>query len=337
VTPSVKHDRIEHPFAQYVRILGKGKTGTRSLSRAEARDAFSMIMRGQVEPLQLGAFLMLLRVKEETGEELAGFVEACRETMLAPPQDLGADLDWSSYAGKRHQHPWYILAILLLSEAGFRVFIHGSDGHTAGRLYTEQAFIALGLPVADNWLEVGRQLDSERLSYLSLHHFCQPLNEILQLRSLLGLRSPVNTLARLLNPLRAPCALQSIFHPAYAQLHHDAGCLLGQSRALVFKGDSGEIEIKPQADTRLVYLTDQEKQELSLKRSIAQRVTSVDQPSVEAIRQLWRAESVDDYGLDATLATTAVALALLTPGITLPAAREKAGQLWQDRDKARLR
>jgi len=64
----------EHPFAPYVRILGKGKTGSRSLDFDEARSAFTMILRGTVEPVQLGAFLMLLRVKEETPEELAGFV-----------------------------------------------------------------------------------------------------------------------------------------------------------------------------------------------------------------------------------------------------------------------
>ncbi len=95
----------EHPFAQYIRILGKGKTGTRSLQQEEARQAFRMILRGETEPLQIGAFLMLLRVKEETPEEIAGFVQACRETMVAPPQELRADLDWSSYAGKKHQHP----------------------------------------------------------------------------------------------------------------------------------------------------------------------------------------------------------------------------------------
>jgi anthranilate phosphoribosyltransferase len=154
----------EHPFACYVRTLGKGKSGSRSLSQDEARQAFSMMLRGEAEPLQQGAFLMLLRVKEETGEELAGFVQACRDTMLAPPDALQADLDWSSYAGKKHQHPWFILSMLLLSGAGHRVFIHGSDGHTPGRLYTEDAMRQLGLPVADGWLEVGQQLEKSRLS-----------------------------------------------------------------------------------------------------------------------------------------------------------------------------
>ncbi|MBR9883045.1 MAG: glycosyl transferase, partial [Oceanospirillales bacterium] len=46
----------EHPFAQYVRILGKGKKGSRSLTRDEARDAMGMILDGGIRPEQLGAF-----------------------------------------------------------------------------------------------------------------------------------------------------------------------------------------------------------------------------------------------------------------------------------------
>ena len=86
--PSVKTPSPEHAFAPYIRILGKGKTGTRSLTQEEAREAFGMVLRGDAEPIQVGAFLMLLRVKEETPQELAGFVQACRENMVAPPQSL---------------------------------------------------------------------------------------------------------------------------------------------------------------------------------------------------------------------------------------------------------
>jgi anthranilate phosphoribosyltransferase len=204
----------EHPFAAFVRILGKGKTGSRSLSQAEARQAFGMILRGDTDPVQVGAFLMLLRVKEETGEELAGFVQACRDEMVQPAPSLSADLDWSSYAGKKHQHPWFILSMLLLAEAGHRIMVHGADGHTQGRLYTEQALHELGLPIAANWAEAERQLADSRLSYLPLRNFCQPLHQLIQLRPLLGLRSPVNTLTRMLNPLGARCSIQSIFHPA---------------------------------------------------------------------------------------------------------------------------
>jgi anthranilate phosphoribosyltransferase len=326
----------EHAFASFVRTLGKGKTGSRSLEQAEAKAALGMILRGQAEPVQVGAFLMLLRVKEETGAELAGFVEACREEMSQPPPALSADLDWSSYAGKKHQHPWYILAILLLAQAGYRVFIHGSDGHTAGRLYTEQAMRALGLPVASDWDQVGAQLTAQGLSYLPLRAFCPGLHELVQLRPLLGLRSPVNTLTRMLNPLRAPCSLQSIFHPAYASLHQQADLLLGQPRALVFKGDSGEVEIKPTADTRLYLLDDARQHELTMPRRLGERVPAVAAPHTAPLQQLWRGDRADSYALEAVLATAAAGLLLLDPKLDMLQARSAAEALWHDRERARL-
>lgn len=326
-------DYEEHLFAQYVRILGKGKLGTRSLSLTEARHAFGMILRGEVEDMQLGAFLMLLRVKEETGEELAGFVQACRENMVPPADTLTADLDWSSYAGKKHQHPWFILSLLLVAAAGHRVFIHGSDGHTAGRLYTEQAMLELGLPVADSWQQVEAQLASTGLSYLSLRYFCPELHRMMQLRHLLGLRSPVNTLARMYNPLRCEASIQSIFHPAYGDLHRDTDLILEQPRSLVFKGDSGEVEIKPHADTKLMLLSPEGKQEIVHSRIVEGRVASVTAPDTQSLRALWCAEAEDSYGLEAVLATTAVALLTVGSQATLKTARDRAEQLWHERDQ----
>lgn len=326
----------EHPFAPFVRILGKGKSGSRSLSQTEAREAFGMILRGETEPLQLGAFLMLLRVKEETPEELAGFVQACRDNLVRPPSSLHTDLDWSSYAGKKHQHPWFLLSMLLLADAGYRVFVHGSAGHTAGRLYTETAMRELGLPVAANWSEVSTQLDTHKLSYFALGNFCSPLEELMQLRPLLGLRSPVNTLTRMMNPLGAKASLQSIFHPAYARLHQETDHILGQPAALVFKGDSGEVEIKPHADTRLSLLRGEKSEELTLPRALAGRAESVAQPNVEPLRSLWRGATGDRYGESATLATTAMALLLLEPDSDLESTQLLARELWRDRDTSRL-
>ncbi len=326
----------EHRFAPFVRTLGKGKSGSRSLSRDEAKQSFGMILRNEAEAVQVGAFLMLLRVKEETAEELAGFVDACREEMLNAGGDIQADLDWPSYAGKKSQHPWYILAMLLLAGAGHRVLAHGADGHTPGRLYTEEALKQLGLPVANDWQQVAAQLDSSGFSYLPLRHFCRPLHELVQLRPLLGLRSPVNTLTRMLNPLRAPCSIQSIFHPAYAPLHQQADQLLGQPRAMVFKGEGGEVEIKPQADTWVYLLSGSHSEQLLLPRVTSARAQAVGRPEVEPLRALWRGTARDEHGTRAVIGTTALALALLQPGLALDAAQQAARELWQSRDTRRL-
>ncbi|MCK5663035.1 MAG: glycosyl transferase, partial [Thiotrichaceae bacterium] len=106
-------NNTEHPFADYIRILGKGKKGSRPLTQEEAYHAMRMILADEVEEIQLGAFLMLMRVKEETPEELAGFVLAVRETLPRITTET-ADLDWSAYAGKRRHLPWFMLSSFLL-------------------------------------------------------------------------------------------------------------------------------------------------------------------------------------------------------------------------------
>ena len=157
---------FEHPFAQFVRIVGKGKNGARSLTYDEAYQAFSMILKDEVMDVQLGAFLMLLRVKEESVDELTGFVQATKDQLKLKKIDV--DLDWSSYAGKRKHYPWYLLAALTLAQNGYRIVMHGAAGHTLNRVYTEQVLEYLGFPICQNETDVKQQLAQHNFAYLPL-------------------------------------------------------------------------------------------------------------------------------------------------------------------------
>ncbi|MBK9469002.1 MAG: glycosyl transferase family protein [Gammaproteobacteria bacterium] len=209
---------------------GRGRRGARSLEREEARTALRMILDGEADPLQTGAFLMLLRVKEETAEEIAGFVQAARERAQLPEAPIIVDLDWPTYAGKRQQPPWYLLSALLLATHGHRVLMHGCEPHARNRLFAAQALPALGIAAARDWQEVREALDTRRFAYAPLALFSPGLQALLNLRHLFGLRSPVNTFVRHMNPLAAPATMQSLQHPAYAVLHAGAARQLG-SRA----------------------------------------------------------------------------------------------------------
>lgn len=325
----------EHPFAQYIRALGKGKKGSRSLTREEARTAFAMVLGGETEAVQVGAFLMLLRVKEESADELAGFVEAVRD-FIRVPNGIAVDLDWSSYAGKRKHLPWFILSSLLLAENGIRVFMHGTDGHTAGRIYTENCFNLLGLPRAGNWQQVSTALDAHKLCFFHLRHWCKPLQDLIDLRNTFGLRSPVHTLTRLINPLAAPCSLQSIFHPAYAENHQQAAYLLGQHQALVIKGDGGEFERRPTADCKLYLVNDNEKIHEDWPRRLETVNSTTEDLDPWHLRDLWQGILSDAYAEEAVIGTTALALRALQRATDADTAYAIATAWWQARSRQRL-
>ncbi len=316
----------EHPFAQFVRILGKGKRGARSLTREEAREAMGMLLDGKVEEVQLGAFLMLLRHKEESAEEIAGFTEAVRERLNVPPTVV--DLDWPSYAGKKRHLPWYLLAAKALAAGGVRIVMHGGGAHTAGRLYSEQLLDLLEIPCCASWNDVVHALDDRHLAFIPLGAWMPRLQHMIDLRNTLGLRSPIHSLARVLNPLGARCVLQSIFHPGYQAIHRDASVLLGD-HAIVIKGDGGEIEVNPDVDTHLFGATAGQPWDEEWPALSAQRHVKPAELDPAQLLTFWRGEREDAYGRLAVLATMALALRGL--GLDREAAFARAAQLWERR------
>lgn len=327
----------EHAFAEYVRTLGRGKRARRSLSREEARDAMEMILDGKVEEVQLGAFLMLLRVKEETPEELAGFLDACRKRCDDSLADFPAvQLDWPSYAGKKKHHPWYLLATVLLADQGIRTLLHGGPAHTPNRVYTDELLPALGLKVASSVDQAAEHLEEQGLAYLPIEQFCAPLSYLLTLRFYLGLRSPINTLARSLNPARAPLSMQSVFHPAYIALHQGAAELCGDRDLLLFKGEGGELEIRPDARTSITGIRHGEALEGAVLDNIMPRHAPPGSPNAEALKQVWRGETKDEYGENAVIQTVAVALWGLDRAENLEDAQTRAAEFWASRDRSRL-
>ncbi|WP_277052707.1 glycosyl transferase family protein [Zestomonas thermotolerans] len=319
----------EHPFAQFVRILGKGKRGARDLTREEARQAMGLLLDGTVEDTQLGAFLMLLRHKEENAEELAGFTEAVRERL--PKRDIAVDLDWPSYAGKKRHLPWYLLAAKCLAGQGLRILMHGGGAHTAGRLYSEQLLERLGIPLCRDWDEAARALDARGIAFAPLVDWMPRLQRMIDLRNTLGLRSPIHSLARILNPLGARCCLQSIFHPGYQEQHREASRLLGDT-ALVIKGEGGEIEINPDATSHLYGTAGGQSWDEEWPPLSPQRHVKPERLDPARLQAFWRGEVEDDYGRLAVQATMALALRGL--GTPRDEALALATQYWESRDRS---
>lgn len=326
----------EHPFAQYVRILGKGRNGSRGLTSEEAYEAMRMIMAEEVEPIQLGAFLMLMRVKEETPEEVAASVRAIREQLPVPANAPQVDLDWSSYAGKKRILPWYLLSALLLAQHGVKVFMHGASGHTPGRIYTKDVLPQLGVEVAASLEQASQQIDKANFAYIDLEHMSPRLHEIIELRPLLGLRSPVHTIARMLNPFNAQHVLQGIFHPGYRPTHQEAGQLLEIPHMTVLKGEGGEIERNPDQEVLLQGVHNGEIRDETWPAMFSKRHVRPEEMNVADLLAVWRGEASEEYGEAAVVGTTAIALYTMGRAPDRQAAEAEASRMWAERDKSRL-
>ena len=321
----------EHPFAQYVRIVGKGKKGVRSLTQAEANKAMQMIMADAVEPVQLGAFMMLMRVKEETHTELAGFIQGARDSFQLPTNMVEVDLDWSSYAGKRRHLPWFLLSTLLLTQNGIKVFMHGTRGHTNGRLYTQDVLAYLGIEYAKSFAQANEQIKKSNFAYLPLQYFCPKLQEIIDLRPFMGLRSPVHTLARMLNPLNASYMMQGIFHPSYSSIHQKAALLWGQPHLVVMKGEGGETERNPDMECHVQSVHNGELTEEVLPPMFKRRHVKEEVMEPQRLPALWRGEIEDEYAEGAVIGTTAIALKLMGKVADMDEAQSMARGMWMNR------
>ncbi|MBF0356769.1 MAG: glycosyl transferase family protein [Alphaproteobacteria bacterium] len=327
----------EHPFAPYVRILGKGPTLSRPLTFEESKAAAAMILAGAVEPVQLGAFLCLLRVKTETPEEVAGFVAAAREAIAAGQPTPRADLDWSSYAGKSRQLPWFLLSALLLAQNGIRVFMQGPEDHTEGRLYSRAALEALGIPAAKTLGEAAQHLDKRNFAFMALEHLSPRLNEMLGLKPLLGLRTPLHTIGRMLNPLKAGASMVSVFHPAYRGVHQMAATLLGDQRLAVFKGEGGEAERRPEKPCLVQMVAEGKMGEEEWPAILSESAQPHDhQMDPRRLQALWAGTLDDAFATATVTGTTAIALRLLGRAKSPAQAQSMADEMWAGRALDRI-
>lgn len=313
-------------LAPFVRILGRGPGRSRSMTQDEAAEAMRLILAGRAAPEAVGALLMLLRMKGETPDEIAGFVEAARASL--PPLPKVA-LDWPSYAaGRTRGLPWFLLAARLVAGAGHPVLIHGWNSHQQSHASVRDALLRVGIPVVRTADEAEAALSGNKIAYMPLEDMSPKLHELLALRDVLGLRSCVNTVLRVLNPALAPASVQGVFHPPYLTLQAEAGARLGQTQLSVIKGGGGEFERHPSKDIHVFGLRGGAAWEGNFTSHIDEVRRLGDGPDDPTLlTALWDGTWTDDFA--ETIVTGTAALALDTLGVANPEATAK--DLWAAR------
>ncbi|MFG1375098.1 glycosyl transferase family protein [Xanthobacter oligotrophicus] len=216
-------------LAYAIGLVGAGRG--KSLDAEEAEFAMATILRGEADPVQIGAFFSFIQARGVTAMELAGFVRAARthvNARLGHGSTIAADLDWPCYTSPKCQKPpWFFHAAQLVAQAGHRVVLHGSSG--AGAVSGRFNVIAdkLAIPICSNAEEVSYALSHRGIAYVPLAELSPQLFRLMGLYALTNTRSPVNELVHLLQPVPAKASLLGVAKPSYRELHRYAGGLLG--------------------------------------------------------------------------------------------------------------
>lgn len=315
-------------LAPYIHAMGRGPGRARNLDMDEAQEAMRLILAGQADPHAVGALLMLMRYRGETPAEIAGFVTAVRATLPALPS---VDLDWPSYAaGRTRGLPWFLLAARLVARSGVRVLMHGWNSHQSDGADVRSALAHAGIAQAETPYDAARLLDRDNITYLPLETLTPRTMDLLRLREVLGLRSCINTVCRVLNPAQAPAAVQGVFHPPYRPLQQAAGEILGQQRLCILKGGGGEFERNPTKDVTLFRLQDGAALETVLPPLLPEARKLADATDASAsLQALWTGALQDDFARSIVTGTAAAALIAL--GHSPDEAAALANTLWDAR------
>jgi len=230
-------------IAPYLREIGRGKDGARALTRAQATDLMGQLLDGQLSDLEKGGFALAMRIKGETADELAGFMDAVEPRTLALRAPSAAVV-LPSYNGARKLPNLTPLLALLLAREGVPVLVHGFEEDPL-RVTSAQVFEALGLPPVRSADEAQVRWALNQPAFMPLDVLHPGLADLLRLRKVLGLRNPGHTLAKLLPAVPGAVRVVNHTHPEYAVSLSEFLLQTGAT-ALLMRGTEGE----PVADAR---------------------------------------------------------------------------------------
>jgi anthranilate phosphoribosyltransferase len=241
---------------EFIAKIAKGPKVVKDLTWDEAKRAMRAIIEGDATPVQVGAFLMAMRIKTESVTELASMTATVRSyvTPVPIPQELGV-VDLPSYAGKQDTFHALAAAAIVAASAGASVLMHGYDG-IPGRAGNAGVLKALGLPIDMEPKVAAEAVTRHGFAYLDIALYHPPVSRFLEMRQELGVRNVFHPIARLLNPARALSQVVGLSHPPHFEKTAEVLRMLGCLRALVVSGVEGDPELSIAALTRVLELRD---------------------------------------------------------------------------------
>lgn len=251
-------------IAVYLKDIGRGAAGSRALSVAAAADAMGQVLDGVAGEAETGAFLMAMRMKGETLDELTGFLQAVHARCV-PVRASRPVVLIPSYNGSRKLPNLTPLLAMWLAREGIAVLVHGPLADPS-RVASASILSDLGLLPITCTADIEHAWSRREPAFVPTAVLCPPLQSLLDFRQRLGVRGPGHTVAKMLNPIVGAPALRLVNHT-----HPEFGALMSAWAqregvdAMLLRGTEGEPVADPRRQPRLdTWLAGALRAELSL-------------------------------------------------------------------------
>ena len=230
-------------ISKYIKIIGRGKEGARPLTREDAADLFGQVLDGSVTDLEVGGFCLAMRIKGETPEEMAGFLDATHQRLQHFPASHPSSkpiVVLPTYNGARKLPVLTPLLALLLAQRGLPVLVHGTPTESS-RVFTSEVLVALDIPAQ----AAIKMIAPGEVVFAPTELLLPALKRLLDVRRAVGLRNPAHSLVKILNPCHGKALVVSSYtHPEYAVSMGQTFELI-KANALLLRGTEGEVVADP--------------------------------------------------------------------------------------------
>ncbi len=323
-------------LARHIAHVAPGPGRGRPLTEIEAQDALGILLRGEADPLQVGAFLIAIQYRGAAIAELAGFVTAIRNHLsLTLTSSSRPRLDWPAYLSpKWREPPWFIHAARLVAMAGHRVLMHGyfGTGEEGGKL--EAAAADAGIPVCLTTEALVQAYDRGNIAFMPLGALSPQVQALLELYPMFEMRTALNNAVNLINPFAASVTVLGAAQGSRRDLYRSVAKSLNMCDLAIVGTNRDFAHVPPGRQTKVARLVGGLELDTHLK---ARRIEKSPAPTLMSQREYWNAvwsgAVRDQEAEDTILHTAAVALLALACDAALPlaAAVEQARSLWLQR------
>ncbi len=270
----------------------------RSLTQADAAAVLAEVMAGNASEIEIAGFLIALRTKGETVEELAGLAQAMRSFAIPVPVSRNDLLDTAGTGGGRRTFNVSTTAALIAAAAGCVVAKHGNRSAT-GLSGSADVLEALGARIDLEPAAVAQCIEELGFGFMFAPAHHQATRYVVPVRRGLAVRTIFNFLGPLTNPAGATRQAIGVSDPDYLETMAGALALLGTRHALLFTSEDGLDELSISAATRVVEVANGSlssytltPEEVSLRRSPTEAIPGGDPAAnADTVRRIFSGES----------------------------------------------